>query len=117
MFAANLVKYLSRRTGTTVCNIVPTLTDAFLGVGAGGKIEQALIGFSILHNGSCFSVDRDHHWAFGLLELLHEIAGRPAKRRQRLDVTGDVKHLYLTIKHLIRCYQNTPCERELRQPE
>jgi hypothetical protein len=92
MFAANLVKYLSRRTGTASCDIVQTLTDAFFGVGPGGKIEQTLIGFSILHNGSGFSIDREHHWAFGLLELFHEIAGRPAKRCQRWDVTGDVKH-------------------------
>jgi hypothetical protein len=95
MFAANLVKYLSRRTGTASCDIVQTLTDAFLGVGPGGKIEKALIGFSILHNGSGFSIDCEHYRAFGLLELFHEIAGRPAKRRQRLDVTGDVKHLHL----------------------
>src|SRR5208282_3037580 len=92
MFAANLVKHVSRRPSASVGYIVEPLTDAFLRIGSGGNVKQALIGFGVLHDGRRFSVHRQHNGAFALLELFHKVAGPAAERRQRLDVLGDVKH-------------------------
>ena len=50
MFAANLVKDISRRASASVGYIIEPLTDAFLCIGAGGNVEQALIGFGVLHD-------------------------------------------------------------------
>jgi predicted nucleic acid-binding Zn ribbon protein len=83
MSAANLVKYFSCRASTSECDVVQTLTDTFLSIGAGGNVEEALIGLGVLHNGSGFSVHCQHHRTFRLFELFHEFTGRPAKRRQR----------------------------------
>jgi hypothetical protein len=77
MSAANLVKYLSCRASTSVCDVVQTLTDTFLSIGTGGNVEEALIGFGVLHNGSGFSVHCQHHRTFCLFELFYEITGRP----------------------------------------
>jgi hypothetical protein len=81
MLAANLVKYLYCRARTTVCDVVQTLTDSFPSIGASGNVEETLVGFGVLHNGSGLSIHCQHHRTFGLFELFHEITGRPAKRR------------------------------------
>jgi len=39
MFAANLVKYLSRRASASVGYVIKPLTDAFLCISAGGDVE------------------------------------------------------------------------------
>jgi hypothetical protein len=57
-----------------MCYVVQPLTDALFRVGSGGNVEQALIGFCVLHNGCCFPLHGQHHWAFALLDLLHEVA-------------------------------------------
>src|SRR5271157_1294087 len=50
-------------------HIFQTPTDAFLRIRAGGKVEQALIGFGILHDGRCLPVYRQHHRALAFLKL------------------------------------------------
>jgi hypothetical protein len=37
--------------------VIEALANSFLSVGARGDIEQALIGFGILHNGGWLSID------------------------------------------------------------
>jgi hypothetical protein len=67
MFAANTLKHLSRRTDATMGYIVQALTDAFLRISARGDVQQALVGFCILYNGSCLPIHRQHHgaaWSF-----------------------------------------------------
>ena len=63
MFAANFVKYLSRRARASVCYVIKPLTDAFLGIGAGSNVEQPLIGFGVLHNCRGFSLHGEHYGA------------------------------------------------------
>jgi hypothetical protein len=92
MFAANLVKYLSRRASASVGYVIKPLADAFLCIGAGGDVKQALIGFGILHDGGRLPLYRKHHGALALLKLFHEVAGPAAEGRQRLDILSDVKH-------------------------
>jgi hypothetical protein len=91
MFAANLVKDISRRASASVGYIIETLTDAFLCIGAGGNVEQALIGFGVLHDSRCLSLHSEHHGALALLELLHEVAGPATEGCQRLNILPDIK--------------------------
>jgi hypothetical protein len=50
IFAANLVKDISRQASASVGYVIGLLTEAFLCIGSGGNVEQALIGFGVLHN-------------------------------------------------------------------
>jgi len=81
MFAANLVKYLSRRARTSVGYVIQTLTNAFRFVRHGDNVEQALIGFGVLHNSRCLPVHGKHHGALALLKLFQEVAGLAAEGR------------------------------------
>jgi hypothetical protein len=93
ILGVKLAEKLSRWSCTAMGYVVDPLANAFLRIGARDNVEQTLIGFGVLHNRCSFAVDREHHRAFGLLKLLHEVAGRPAKRGQRLNVTRDVHYL------------------------
>ena len=64
MFAANLVKHLSRRACASVGDVIKPLADTFLGIGPRGNIEQSLIGFGVLYDGRCFAL---HHEDDGAL--------------------------------------------------
>jgi hypothetical protein len=95
-----LVEELSCRPGATTRYVVQALSNPLIGVGAGSDVEKALIGLRVLYDGGGFAVNCEHHRAFGLLELLHEVAGRPPKRSQGLNVICDVEHMYLCFEHL-----------------
>ena len=101
MFAADLIEGGFRRRSATMRNIVQALTDAFAGVGTGSEVEEALVGFGILHDGCRLAVDRQNHRTLGLSQLLHEVAGSPSKRRQRLDVFRDVHQKVLTAPYKV----------------
>src|ERR1019366_2427564 len=92
MLAAKLLKYLSCRARAPVGYVIQALADSSFFIGAGGKVEEALIGCCVLHNRRCLPVHRKHHGALAPLELFHEVAGLAAESGQRLDVFGDVKH-------------------------
>jgi hypothetical protein len=53
-------------------NIFAALQDAFFGVCPRRNIEQALIGFSVLHNRGGLAIDRQNNRAFRFLELLEK---------------------------------------------
>src|ERR1035437_2248016 len=67
-----------------------SLANPFASVGAGGDVEQPLIGSGILDDGLGFALHCQHHGPLAFLELLHEIPGAPAKSGERLNVLGDV---------------------------
>jgi hypothetical protein len=69
------------------------LANSFVYVGAGGDIEQTLMGFHILHNGFSLTLHCEHHGPLALLEVFHEFAGAAAKRRERLNVLVMSKHI------------------------
>ena len=50
--------------------VFQSLADAFLGAGAGGNVEQALVGFRVLHHCRGFAVDSENDGTFVLFELL-----------------------------------------------
>src|SRR5260370_23967064 len=41
--------------------LVQALADAFLRISVGGNVEQALIGFGVLHDGRRLPLHRKHH--------------------------------------------------------
>src|SRR5580658_5504921 len=92
MFATYVVKYFFGGSSASVSHVVESLADSFLRICAGGNIEQALVGFSVLHDGRGLPLHGEHHGALAFLQLLHEVAGSAAEGRERLDVLGDVKH-------------------------
>src|ERR1019366_10442457 len=57
------------------------LADALVHIGLRGDVQQALIGLGVLHDCLSLALDREHHGALALLELLHEIAGATTEAR------------------------------------
>jgi hypothetical protein len=92
MHGFELVEKLLRGPSFSLFRVLQALTDAFLCINAGRNVEQALIGFGILHDGRCLPPHREHHRAFAFFLALDEVAGTPAESRQRLDVLGDIQH-------------------------
>lgn len=92
MSPSNLVKDFSGRPGTSADEIIKPLANGFVCVGAGGNVQKSLVGLGILHNCRGLSFYSEDDRPLAPPELLHEIAGSPAKCRQRLNVFGDVKH-------------------------
>ena len=90
-----LSEEFARRTKPSGSRVFKALTDAFLGVGAGGNVEETLVGFRILHYSRGLAVDGEHNGALALLEMLHEVAGRAAESGQRLNVGGNVQRVRL----------------------
>jgi hypothetical protein len=80
-----------RRRHTAFGHVFTALPDAFVSVCLCCDIEQALIGFSVLHHCGGLAVDRQNHRAFRFLELLKKRYGIVPKRGQGLNVLGDVQ--------------------------
>jgi hypothetical protein len=93
-----LVEKLPRGPSLSFFRTLKALSDAFLGVGMGGNIEQSLIGFGILHDGGCFPLHCEYHGTLAFFKLFYEIAGTTPESRQRLDILGYVKHRPAPIK-------------------
>ena len=53
--------------------VIKPLADTLVHIGAGGDVEQALIGFGVLHNGLGLALDREHYGPLAFLELLHSV--------------------------------------------
>jgi hypothetical protein len=92
MLAPELLKYLPGGTNAPMGYILQPLTNGFLLISGSGNVKQALISFGILHDSRSLTIRGKHYRAFTFFQLLYEVAGLPAKCRQRLDVFGDVKH-------------------------
>src|SRR5580698_7553907 len=92
MFATEVIKYFFGGSGASVGNVIKPLADSLFRIRASGDIEQTLVGFGVLHDGSSFPFYGEHHGALAFLQLLHEVARTTAESRQRLDVLGDVQH-------------------------
>jgi len=93
IFAAELVEYFSCRASAAVGYIVEAFAYALFRISAVGKFQKALIGLGILDHGGSFTIHSQHHGALGLLQPLHEVAGCPSKRRERLNVFGNIQHI------------------------
>src|SRR5580698_2905850 len=98
MFATDVAKYRFGGSGASVGHVIEPLADSLFRIGTRGDVEQALVGFGVLHDGRGLSFDGEHHGTLALLQLLHEVAGTTAKSRKRLNVLGDVQHSFGPFK-------------------
>jgi len=92
MAPAQLVEHLTGRTRPSVGDIVHSLPDSLVNVGASRAVEQPLIGFRVLHDGLGLAIDGQDHRSPGLLHLLKKFPRSPPKICQRLNVLRDVEH-------------------------
>jgi hypothetical protein len=76
----------------TLLGLFETLANALACVGESGDIQETLVGLGVLDDGGSFALYGEHHRAFALLKLLHEIAGPAPKRGKRLNVFGYIEH-------------------------
>src|SRR5207244_10905123 len=106
--SANLTRYgmvapehfqsFTRRTHTTLLYVFEALPDSLKRIGLCGNVEQALIGFRILHDRFRLPIDRKNQRFLRFLEMLHELPWIAAERRHRLNVFFDVKHHDLALQ-------------------
>src|SRR5438270_3220191 len=92
ILATHLLEYLVCWTCTAFAHIFEALANAFILVGGGGEVEEALVLGCTLDDGFGFAVYGEDDWAAGLFEALHELDGVVAEGGEGLDVFGDVDH-------------------------
>lgn len=92
IFLSHVVEDFFERAGAAFPHVFETLTDAFVDVGCGGEVEEALVSGGVLDDGFGFAVDGEDDGALGGFELLHELDGVIAEGGEGLDVFGDVDH-------------------------
>jgi hypothetical protein len=88
----DFVEYFPGWPRAAVGHIGKALADGFEYIGAGGHVQQALIGFGILDDGLGLALNRKHYGPLAFLEMPHEIPGSAPKCRERLNVLGDIDH-------------------------
>src|SRR5438552_6362999 len=98
MVSAEHLQSFTRGTHTTLLCVFDALPDALKCVGLRGHVEQALIGFGILHDRLRLAIDRKNQRFLRFLEMLHELPWIAAERRHRLNVFFDVKHHDLALQ-------------------
>src|ERR1700756_4526747 len=98
MVSAEHFQSFTRRTHTTLLYVFDALPDSLKSIGLRGNVEQALIGFGILHDRFRLSIDCKNQWFLRFLEVLHELPWIAAERRHRLNVFFDVKHNDLALQ-------------------
>ena len=92
MVPAHLVEHLAGWARPSVDDVVHALPDSLVNVGAGGAVEQSLIGFRVLHDGLGLAVDGQDYGPLAFLHLLKKFAGFLPEICQRLNVLRDVEH-------------------------
>src|ERR1700687_2381741 len=92
MVAPERFQSFTRRTHTTLLYILDALPDSLKCIGLRGDVEQALIGFGILHDRLRPSIDCKDQRFLRLLEVLHEFPRIAPECRHRLNVFLDVEH-------------------------
>ena len=90
MLLAHLLEELCGWTAFASVKLFQSLADAFVGVGLGGDVEEALVGGGVLDDGFGFAVDGEDDGALGSFEALHHFDGVVAEGGEGLDVFGDV---------------------------
>ena len=71
---------------TALFHVFETLTDAFECICLGCDIQEALIGFGILHDSFSFSVHCKNERLFRFFEMLHELRWIAPEGRHGLNV-------------------------------
>ena len=92
MVAAEHFQSFTRRTHTTLLYVFEALPDSLKSIGLCGDVEEALIGFGILHDRFRLSIDRKNQRLLRLFEMLHELPRIAPECCHSLNVFFDVKH-------------------------
>src|SRR5438270_12211056 len=90
MVAAEHFQSFARRTHTTLLCVFEALPDALKRISLRGDVEQALIGFGILHDRFRLSIDCKNQRFLRSLEVLHELPRIAPECRHSLNVFFDV---------------------------
>src|SRR5438105_5904839 len=98
MVAAEHLQCFTGRTHTTLLYVLKALPDSLKRIGLCGDVEQALIGFGILHDRFRFPIDCKNKRFLRLLEMLHELPRIAPECRVRLNVYFDIKHTELALQ-------------------
>jgi hypothetical protein len=83
---------LAGRPRPSFAPVLESLADSLSCIGPCGKIEQALVGFRVLHDRRSPAFHREHDRSLALLELLHEVARLPAESGKGMNILSDVEH-------------------------
>src|SRR2546421_12421952 len=86
MVAAEHLQCFTRRTHTTLLYVFEALPDSLKRIGLCGNVEQALIGFGILHDRFRLSIDCKNQRFLRFLEGLHELPPIAPGCRHRLKL-------------------------------
>ena len=74
MLGFEAVEKLPRWPDLPLFRVLQPLPDALLLIRAGGNVEQALIGFGVLHDGRDLPFHREHRRALAFFQSLHKVA-------------------------------------------
>lgn len=96
---------LSRRTDLALSCVLEALTETLHGIGTGGGVAQALIGFGVVYDGCCLPFHGQQQGELGFLDLLYEVTRSTAESRQRLGFVRAVKHGIVPAEG--SCFQNS----------
>src|SRR6266849_5867821 len=80
---------------TTFGNILTSLPDALVSVCLCHNVQQSLISFRVLHDGSSLTINRQNDGAFRSFKLPKKRGGVVAKSGQRLNVFSNVHPVML----------------------
>jgi hypothetical protein len=94
MDAAERFQGFTRRTHAAFLHVLKALADSLKRVGLSRDVEEALIGFGILHDRFRFAVNGKNQRPLGFLEMLHEFSGIAPECGHRLNVFLNVEHTY-----------------------
>jgi hypothetical protein len=97
MNAAEEFQSFPRRAHTALFYILKSLPDSLDGIGLRCDVEQALIGFSILHDSFRFAVNGKNQGALGFLKTLHEFARIAPECGHGLNIFLDIEHAHLMM--------------------
>jgi len=97
MDAAEQFKGFARWTDAALLYVLKPLPDSLSRVGLRRDVEEALIGFGILHDRFRFAIDGENQGSLGFLKTLHEFARITPECGHRLNVFLNVEHTHLML--------------------
>src|SRR5260370_4244264 len=93
--AAEDVQSFARRTHAALFYVLKPLPGSLSGISLRRDVQQALIGFSILHDRFRFAIDGEDQGSLGSLQTFHEFTRIAPECGHGLNVFLDVEHTHL----------------------
>jgi hypothetical protein len=89
IFLAQFSEHLTSGAGASGGNIFKALPDAFVGIGFGGQLEEALIFGGVLEDDRGLALHGERNRALRCLDLLDQVGGLVEEGGKRLDFLGE----------------------------